>query len=204
MISVDLLASADKNALQALAESLSAAELEMLIPLLSDKEDKLRYACFLVLQHRSAISDELYRYWDIFKEKLENDNSYQRSIGLMLLAANARWDRDAKFEALFEKYCALLDDEKLITVRQCIQSFAEIVPYKPGLRTAIADRLMAIDIQRSKETMRKLFLTDILNILLLIRAENGSDRIDAYITDALLGGVLDHKTKKVLQGKLQS
>lgn len=202
MISLDALAAADKTTLQSMAERLSAEELDALVPVLSDTDDKRRYACFLVLQHKSRIADDLYRYWALFEEKLGSPNSYQRSLGLMLLAANTKWDIDEKFEALFDSYCALLDDGKPITVRQCIQSFAEIIPYKPALWDAIAARLMAVDIGSAKETMRKLLLTDILTILILIRKEKASDVIDAYLSDALTGGILDNKAKKAFQALL--
>ncbi|MFB0920735.1 MAG: hypothetical protein QMB62_07620 [Oscillospiraceae bacterium] len=199
MITADKLIDTPKDGLPALSKELDSADIELLVEWLSDKDDKLRYPCLLVLQMRSKDSDDLFKYWEIFRGKLNSDNSYQRSIGLMLLAANARWDSGGKFEAAFEDYCALLCDEKPITVRQCIQALAEIVPYKPELGERIADRLMKIDISGAKETMRKLFLLDIINVLLLIRKTHPTDGIEKYISDALTGGILDSKSKKTIQ-----
>ncbi|NCB74575.1 MAG: hypothetical protein EOM51_07525 [Clostridia bacterium] len=204
MISAEILLSTEKDALPALSKALSPEDLSQLVDWLNEKDDKLRYASLLTLQSRSKDSDDLYKYWDVFVSKLKSDNSYQRSIGLMMIAANVRWDKGSLFESVFDDYCALLRDEKPITVRQCIQSFEDIVPYKSLLCAKIAEILMNIDILGAKETMRKLFLTDIINILLLIRKQEKSDEIEKYISDAILGGVLDSKTKKVISAALLS
>lgn len=202
MITAEALINAQKDELTELSKDLTADEIALLVEWLSDKDDKLRYPCFLILQQRAKSSDELYKYWEVFREKLASENSYQRSIGLIMLAANVKWDKDSKFEECFEAFCAMLNDEKPITVRQCIQAFADIVPYKPELDIRVAERLMAIDIVNAKETMRKLFLLDIINILLLIRKTHASDDIEKYIADALTGGILDSKSKKTIQAAL--
>jgi len=202
MINAEILLSTEKDALPALSKTLTPEDLEMLVDWLSEKGDKLRYSSLLVLQTRARDSGDLYKYWDVFVSKLKSDNSYQRSIGLMMIAANVRWDKDSLFEAVFDDYCALLEDEKPITVRQCIQSFENIVPHKPLLNAKIAEALMDIDILSAKETMRKLFLTDIIKILLLIRKQAKSDEIEKYISDTLLGGILDSKAKKAITAAL--
>ena len=204
MINAEILLSTEKDALPALSKALLAEDLVTLVDWLSEKDDKLRYASLLILQSRSKDTDDLYKYWDVFVSKLKSDNSYQRSIGLMLIAANVRWDKNALFEAVFDDYCALLRDEKPTTVRQCIQSFEDIVPHKPLLNAKITAILMDIDILNAKETMRKLFLTDIIKVLLLIRKQEKSDEIEKYISDALLGGILDSKAKKALTAALLS
>ena len=204
MITDEILLSTEKDALPALSKTLMSEDLEQLVDWLSEKDDKLRYASLLVLQNRAKDSNDLYKYWDVFVSKLKSDNSYQRSIGLMMIAVNVKWDKDYLFEIVFDDYCALLRDEKPITVRQCIQSFADIVTYKPRLCAKIAGVLMDIDILGAKETMQKLFLTDIINILLLIRKQEKSDEIEKYISDAILGGILDSKTKKAITAALLS
>jgi hypothetical protein len=47
--------------------------------------------------------------------------------------------------------------------------------------------------------MRKSILTDILNILILIRQYQSTDSIETYITNAITGGLLDRKTAKQIQ-----
>jgi len=202
MFTAEKLMSSEKDSLLALSKELDEQDIALLVDWLSDKDDKLRYPSLLILQAKAKDSNALYKYWDVFRGKLKSDNSYQRSIGLMLLAANVKWDSDGKFEKSFDEFCALLNDEKPITVRQCIQAFADIVPYKPQLRGKIAEALMSVDILNSKETMRKLFLMDIINILILIRKDERTEKTEKYISDALTGGILDSKSKKAVQAAL--
>ncbi|PKM72928.1 MAG: hypothetical protein CVU91_07855 [Firmicutes bacterium HGW-Firmicutes-16] len=202
MITADILIATPKDELSSLSKELDSDDVELLIEWLSVKEDKLRYPSLLVLQMRSKDSDCLYKYWPVFREKLKSDNSYQRSIGLMMIAANVRWDSSGNFEEDYDAFCALLNDEKPITVRQCVASFAEIVPFKPNLNSKIAETLMSINIAGIRDTMQKSVLLDITNILLLIRKAHTSDAIEKYITDALTGGILDSKSKKAIQAAL--
>ena len=204
MITSDILIATPKEELPTLSKELDSGDEELLVEWLSDKDDKLRYSSLLVLQTRAKDSNDLYKYWSVFREKLNSDNSYQRSIGLMMIAANVRWDSFGSFEDDYDAFCALLNDEKPIAVRQCVQSFAEIVPYKPDLNSKIAQTLMNIDITGIRDTMQKSVLLDIINILLLIRKTQKSDDIESYITKALLGGILDSKSKKAIQVELLS
>lgn len=82
--------------LQEAAKKLDKNDIPQLAEMLSLKEDNIRYRAFLLLQNRSMFFDDVYPFWDIFREKLGSDNSYQRSIGLMLIAENARWDAENK------------------------------------------------------------------------------------------------------------
>lgn len=204
MISAEMLISTKKYDLPALSKELDASDLDALVGWLSEKYEEIRYHSLLLLQNRAKDSGDLYKYWDIFIDKLKNENSYQRSIGLIMIASNVKWDKDNRFEDSFNEFCALLNDEKPITVRQCIQSFELIVPYKPQLCPEIAETLMGVDILNAKETMRKLFLLDIIDILLFIRKQGKTDEIEKYISDALLGGILNSKSKKAVQTQLLS
>lgn len=72
------------------AKTLTASEIASLIPLLKEKNDALRYSTFLTLCARSKDTPDVMPYWETLEKKLTDDNSYQRSIGLMLIAHNAR------------------------------------------------------------------------------------------------------------------
>lgn len=202
MISLESIIPIDKNDLPEVSKTLNKDDLPRLVEWLSLKDDDSRYRVFLLLQHRSRYLDDVYPYWDIFREKLTSDNSYQRSIGLVLLAENARWDMESRMEIIIDQYLDLLSDPKPITRRQCIQSLGVIVPSKPGLNKKIADRLLGYDLAVEKEAMQKLMLMDILKVLLAIRKENKSGKIDIYITEALLGEMLDRKSKKQIEALL--
>lgn len=169
MITQEWLLLIDKDKLQEASKVIDKTDLMQLVEWLSEKDDKKRYQAFLLLQNRSAISSDVYLFWDIFRGKLKSENSYQRSIGLMLIADNVKWDKDNKFEDTFNEYFSILNDEKPITVRQCIQALHNIVPYKNHLMMRIAKEIMSLNLSKVKETMRKLILTDILGVLTVIR-----------------------------------
>ena len=185
MISIERLLALEKEDLPEFSKTLQKEEISQLMEWLTEKDDKLRYHSLLLLQYRSEYYDDVYPFWDVFCEKLKSSNSYHRSIGLMLMA--------------IDDYLKILNDEKPITVRQCIQALSKIIPHKTHLHDKIANELMAINIMDIKLTMRKLILLDILNILALIRKHRTSEEIDGYISKALTGELLDKKSKKQIE-----
>jgi len=204
MIKPENLIAMDDNNLSVTAEQLGNEDLPQLVEWLCEKDDKLRYKALLLLQMCSDISDRVYPFWDVFRSKLSHANSYQRSIGLMMIAENTKWDTQNKIDSTIDDYLTLLNDEKPVTVRQCIQALEKIIPYKQHICMKIADRLMGLDIIKIKETMRKLILFDILNILAIIKKYQTNDEIDGYVINALSGEILDKKSKKFIAQKLQT
>ena len=146
MITVESIAAISKCNLREVSEKLSKNDIPALVEWLSLKDNDVRYRAFLLLQNRSLFADDVYPYWDTFKSKLKSDNSYQRSIGVMLIAANTRWDAENRIEDTIDPCLQLLNDEKPITVRQCISSLGEIASYKPGIREKIASALISHDL----------------------------------------------------------
>jgi hypothetical protein len=181
-----------------LAAGLDQKEIPALVAALASKKDEERYPAFLLLRALSGIRGDLYPYWDTFMEKLKSENSYQRTIGLVMLAGCAKWDADNKMDEMIGLYLSFTSDEKAVTVRQCIQSIASILPYKRHLHGTIAEKLMSVKISGRKESQQKLVLKDILGILLQIRQYGPNERIDGYIEEAHLS--LDKKTAKEIFG----
>lgn len=196
--------STNKENIPEAAKALSADDLPRLVTLLNEQDDILRYPALLLLKCRSQSADDVYPFFDVFASKLKSDNSYQRSIGLMLMAENARWDRQGKLDAAINDFLRCVDDEKSITARQCIQALGQVVPYKKNLLGCIAQTLMQVDINALKPTMKKLILMDILHVLLQIRRQKPSNDLDAYIFEALSGGVLDDKSKKQISREINN
>lgn len=199
MISIESLMSISKEEIPDAARTMKAEDIKLLVELLSEKDDKIRYNALQLLQSRSPFSPDVYPYWDIFVEKLSNDNSYQRSIGVMLISENVRWDSENRTDKAIDKYLDILNYDKPITVRQCIQALTKIVAYKKHLHKKISESLMSINISAVKETMRKTTLVDILTILAQIRKEGTTDEIESHIFSALSGGVLDKKAIKQIE-----
>lgn len=195
MKSVEEIKLLDKSIIPEAANLLSPEDINKLVNWLEEKDDTLRYHSFLLLQNRSQNFDDVYSYWDVFAGKFSSLNSYQRSIGLMLIAENVRWDTQGKFDSLLDQFLTLSDDEKPVTVRQCIQSLVKVVPYKKHLIPKITQKLLAIDLNQRKDTQQKILLLDILSVLIAIRKIETNERIERYIVSALTGEILDKKAK---------
>lgn len=184
------------------AEMITTTDIAPLVERLASQEDKIRYPAFLLLRARSAIANDLYPYWDTLAEKLVSNNSYQRSLGAMLLAANAYWDDAGRMRAVLPALFTLLNDEKPITVRQTVQALPQVLAAQPALAGEISAALMQLDLATIKETMRKLVLMDVMETLLVAREIAPNAAIEEYLFAALNGGILDEKTKKQFRARV--
>lgn len=195
MITLDALFE-NKESLDDLAKNLTKEDIKFLIELLNEKNDEIRYAAFLTLKSRSKLQNDVYDYFEVFEKKLICENSYQRSLGIKLLAENVRWDKENKFDDVIDAYLVHTDDEKFITARQTIQSINEWIAFKQDLFSTVINKLLSIDIQKRKDSQRKLLLMDILTVLSTIDKIEHFDKITKYVTTALTGGILDAKSIK--------
>lgn len=189
------------NAAQ-IALTLCADDVPMLVERLNSAEDKIRYPAFLLLRAHSSESADLLPFWDELADKLTSENSYQRSLGAMLLAANALHDSTGRMRSTLPRFLALLNDPKPITVRQCAQALPEILAAQPELAREIASAILTVDLMTFKDTMRKLILVDFLDALVLVRETAPSAALEEYFFSALSGSILDEKAKKQLRTKL--
>lgn len=191
--------STDKNKIEQTAEILQAQDIAQLVLLLTEKNDNIRYPAFLLLQKRSRNHNDVYTFWQVFVQKLDDINSYQRSIGIMLLAENIRWDNQRQFTQVFGNFVSHFQDEKFITARQTIQTVPIWAKYAQELLPATVKALTDVNIDSFKDTQKKLILLDIINSLLEIRRLTPSEQIDCYVSQALTGGILDKKSIKQLE-----
>lgn len=195
MITLDALLENKEN-LDDLAKDLTKEDIKFLIELLNEKNDELRYAAFLTLKSRSKLQNDVYDYFEVFEKKLISENSYQRSLGIMLLAENVRWDQENKFNDVIDTYLVHTDDEKFITARQTIQSINIWITKKKDLFNVVIAKLLSINIQKRKDSQRKLLLMDILTVLSAIDKIERFDIITEYVSTALTGAMLDAKAIK--------
>jgi hypothetical protein len=200
---VDTLLS-QKNNLEGFAATLTGEYINYLVPLLMEKNDEIRYLAFLVLCQRSSTHPDVYPYWDVFVSKLSHENSYQRTIGATLIAANIRWDEKKKFARIFQTFMSLCNDEKFVTSRLTIQTIPVWANYVPELLDKAADELIHINVRSLKESQRKLILLDIINALIAIRELKPSAKITKYLIEAMTGGFLDKKSMKKLEPQISN
>lgn len=139
--------------------------LTLLINSLFDKNNTVACGAMKTLAELSEQSDEVYAYMDTFAEMLGSGNSYVRNRGLILIAANARWDRDFKIDEIIDDYLKHITDPKPITARQCIASLPKIAESKPDLKEDILKALRRADTSHYPDSMRGLVFKDIQKAL---------------------------------------
>jgi hypothetical protein len=114
----------------------------------------------------------VYEYWSELEKKLESTNSYQRSLGIMLIAENVRWDKDGKFRDTISSYLRCCSDEKFITARQAIQGLAVVLNTTDEYDNEIKQSLVHLPLSQYKENQQKLLNKDISNMLKIIENKN--------------------------------
>ena len=131
-----------------------------IIAKLTAKNDE--YACAITdkIISESQYTDEWYEYFDEFASLLNHPKSLVRNRVLYILAANAQWDDENRFDAIISDYLAHVTDEKPITARQCIKALAQVGAAKPQYIPRILLRLHEADLSKYKDSMRPLIEKD--------------------------------------------
>ena len=134
---------------------------ENIIVELTAKDDK--YACALAdkIISESRETDEWYEYFDDFASLLDHPKSLVRNRALNILAANAQWDDENRFDSIIADFLAHITDEKPITARQCIKALARVGLAKPQYIPGILSSLHCADLSKYKDSMRPLIEKDI-------------------------------------------
>lgn len=135
---------------------------------LADKNNKAAYKCLKELEIISGQNNGVYQFFDTLAGMLSHDNSYVRTRGLLLIAANAKWDTDNKIDEIIDRYLCHIMDEKPITARQCIRSLPNIAQQKPDLVHDIRAALNQADSRRYTGSMQPLIYNDIRAALKMI------------------------------------
>lgn len=140
-------------------------ELNETVELLFDKNNSVAYQALQILQKEAEVSNTLYCHMDRFADMLDNDNSYIRTRGLILIAYHAKWDVDHKIDEVIDRYLKHIADSKPITSRQCIKLLPMIAEHKPELREDIILALQKADTSIYADSMQPLVQRDIQTAL---------------------------------------
>ena len=135
------------------------------IALLTGKDAKDAYAFAQQITAESRASDVWYPHFDGFAALLSHKNSLVRNRAISILAANARWDREGKLDALLDKFQSHDTDVKPITAPQCVAALPEIAEAKPNLIPRIRAALEQADLSGYPDSMQPLVLKDIVAAL---------------------------------------
>ncbi len=132
---------------------------------LIDSDDKKAYQCLKQLKNESNQSNVVYPFFGVFADMLDHENSYIRTRGIILVAANAQWDNDYKIDEIIDKFLIHITDDKPIAARQCIKVLPIVAKFKPDLRLDIINALHRANPSRYKESMQSLVVKDIQKCL---------------------------------------
>lgn len=141
------------------------AKISELIDGLMDIDHQHAYKCLQGLEAMSRQSADIYPYFNRFVEMLDSANSYVRTRGIVLLAANAKWDIDYKMDEITDEYLQHILDDKPITARQCIRVLPTIAKFKPNLKRDIEIALRRANPSKYKDSMYSLISEDIRGAL---------------------------------------
>jgi hypothetical protein len=167
-MNLDELKTLAKNDIPDLSKNLTLADIILLVETLNEKDDTLRYKAFLLLQSNSRVFPFVYKYWNELEKKLESENSYQRSLGIMLIAENVRWDKEGKFSRIISKYIGCCNDEKFITARQTIQGLGTISEATDRFDEDIKQGLSKMQFSKYKYNQQKILNKDVANVQKII------------------------------------
>ena len=131
-----------------------------IIAKLTAKDDQ--YACAVAekIISESQDTDDWYEYFDSFASLLNHPKSLVRNRVLYILAANAQWDNENRFDAILDDYLAHVTDEKPITARQCIKALRQIGLAKPQYISRIIAHFRSADLSEYRDSMRPLIEQD--------------------------------------------
>ena len=132
---------------------------------MTGKDAKDAYAFTQQIVEESRASDAWYPCFNRFAELLRHKNSLVRNRAITILAANARWDREGKFDALLDEFLSHVTDVKPITARQCVATLPEVAEAKPELIPRIRAALEQADLSKYPDSMQPLILKDIVAAL---------------------------------------
>lgn len=109
---------------------------------LSSKDDKIRMDSFQTILHATDEKvDWIYEVWNNLIDMMEDDNSYQRAIAIMLLCNLAKSDRENRMNVVIDSLLKHTRDEKFITSRQCLQNIWKVAVANPDLKAKVLTHL---------------------------------------------------------------
>ena len=149
---------------------------ERIIAKLTQKDDKNPCAFADKIISESQETDAWYEYFDAFASLLNHPKSLVRNRVLHILAANAQWDKENRFDSVIDDYLAHITDEKPITARQCIQALAQVGLAKPQYIEKILWNLRSADLSEYKDSMRPLIEKDIAETERILTAASLGNR----------------------------
>lgn len=109
---------------------------------LASKDDSVRMkALKTFLEATRKKVDWVDEVWDELIDRLEAENSYQRSIAIKVLCSLAKSVSEERLEAVLDSLLAHTGDEKFVTSRQCLQSIWKVAATSEQIREKVLRHL---------------------------------------------------------------
>jgi hypothetical protein len=136
---------------------------------LGSTDDKIRMdALQSILKLTESKVDWVYEVWDHLLEKLNNENSYQRSIGIMMLCNLAKSDIKNRLGNSLDSLLAHTKDDKFITSRQCTQNIWKVAAANKSNREKVLKHLEKRFMECTNEKHFNLLRQDIIQSMLAL------------------------------------
>ena len=145
---------------------------ENIIAALTSKDDKCACALADNIIAESRETNMWYEYFDAFAALLCHPKSLVRNRALNILAANARWDTENRFDEILPSFLSHITDEKPITARQCVKALATVGAAKPQYISEILQSLQNADLSKYRDTMRPLIEADIAATVQILKSND--------------------------------
>jgi hypothetical protein len=157
-------------------------DIQRLVKELGSKDDKIRMdALEVMLRITESKADWVYEVWDHLLEKLDNTNSYQRSIGIKLLCNLAKSDSEDRLHSVLDRLLAHTKDEKFITSRHCLQSIWKAATTTKSNRAKVLSHLEKRFAECLNEKHYNLLRQDIIQSMVLLYKYEGDDELLATV-----------------------
>ena len=143
--------------------------MQEIIAKLTAKDDKMACAIADEIIAESQNTDTWYEYFDAFASLLSHPKSLVRNRALNILAANAQWDEENRFDGIFSEFLSHVTDDKPITARQCIKALAQVGLAKPQYISRILICFHEADLSKYKDSMRPLIEKDMAETEQILR-----------------------------------
>lgn len=143
---------------------------------LGSTDDKIRLnALQTLLKMTESKVDWIYEVWDHLLEKLEDENSYQRSIGILLLCNLAKSDTEDCLRPALDRLLVHTKDEKFITSRQCIQNIWKAAATNKSNREKVLKQLEKRFIECVDEKHGNLLRQDVIQSIVSLSKHEKDD-----------------------------
>lgn len=112
----------------------------------SSSKAAIRYGCAKVLMDLSGeYPEKLHPYIDSFIDLLDSKYRILTWNATAILANLTKVDTDKKFDAIFDKFYSLLNDEYMVTVANVVGHSGKIALAKPHLINKITNELLKVE-----------------------------------------------------------